>query len=58
MPDAISKALRERIAAEAGYRCGYCLTDGEGRQQDPAPVAAGDAGQGRRPAANLLQRQG
>jgi hypothetical protein len=27
MPDAISKALRERIAAEAGHRCGYCLTD-------------------------------
>jgi hypothetical protein len=27
MPDAIPRALRERIAAEAGYRCGYCLTD-------------------------------
>ncbi len=27
MPDAISKARRERIATEAGYRCGYCLTD-------------------------------
>jgi len=27
MPDAISKTLRERIPAEAGHRCGYCLTD-------------------------------
>lgn len=27
MPDAISRALKERITAEAGYRCGYCLTD-------------------------------
>jgi hypothetical protein len=26
MRDAIPKALRERIAAEAGNRCGYCLT--------------------------------
>jgi hypothetical protein len=27
MPDAVSKALRERIAVGAGHRCGYCLTD-------------------------------
>jgi len=27
MTDSVTKALREEIAAEAGYRCGYCLTD-------------------------------
>jgi hypothetical protein len=27
MTDNVTKALREEIAAEAGYRCGYCLTD-------------------------------
>ena len=27
MADGLPKALRERIAAEAGHRCGYCLTD-------------------------------
>lgn len=27
MGDAIAKSLRDRVAAEAGYRCGYCLTD-------------------------------
>ena len=27
MPEGVPKALREHIAAEAGYRCGYCLTD-------------------------------
>lgn len=27
MTDSVTKALREQIAAEAGYRCGYCLTD-------------------------------
>ena len=27
MADGISKALRERIAAAAQHRCGYCLTD-------------------------------
>lgn len=27
MADTLPKGLRERIAAAAGYRCGYCLTD-------------------------------
>jgi hypothetical protein len=27
MPEGVPKALREHIAAEAGDRCGYCLTD-------------------------------
>ena len=27
MPDSVPKALREQIAADAGHRCGYCLTD-------------------------------
>ena len=27
MPEAILRALRERVAEEAWHRCGYCLTD-------------------------------
>ncbi len=27
MPEGVPQALREYIAAEAGYRCGYWLTD-------------------------------
>jgi hypothetical protein len=27
MSDGIPKSLRDRVAAEAGFRCGYCLTD-------------------------------
>lgn len=27
MSGAIPKIVRDRVAAEAGYRCGYCLTD-------------------------------
>ena len=27
MPSQISRTLRDRVAAQAGHRCGYCLTD-------------------------------
>jgi len=27
MGDTVPQSLRELVAAEAGYRCGYCLTD-------------------------------
>jgi hypothetical protein len=27
MGDTVPKSLRDLVAAEAGYRCGYCLTD-------------------------------